>query len=200
MKHISTVIFDIGDVLINFNWTDYVNTLFDEHTANAVTEAIWGDRRWDRLDLGIEPAENALRSFIEAAPVYESQIRYAFKHIDQCMSVKDYTVRWIKELQEHNITVLYLSNFSYYLRELAPGVLRFTDYMDGGIYSCDVHMIKPNPEIFHLICQKYGCIPAECIFVDDNRANVTAAEGLGFNALHFTDYNEVHAQINKLLK
>lgn len=199
MKRISTVIFDIGDVLINFRWSYYVNGLFDEHTAKVVTDAIWGNHRWDRLDLGIGPAENVLMSFIAAAPAYESQIRHAFRHIDLCMSVKTYTADWINELKKHDITVLYLSNFSYYLRDLAPDVLRFTESMDGGIYSCDVHKIKPDPAIFTLLCQTYRRSPEECIFIDDNKANIDAAAKLGFHALHFTDYARVHEEANRLL-
>lgn len=199
MKNISTVIFDIGDVLINFKWNDYVNALFDEHTAKTVTEAIWGGHRWDLLDYGIESTQNVLENFIDAAPACESQIRYAFRHINQCMSVKDYTVRWIRELQKRHITVLYLSNFSNYLRELAPDVMCFTESMDGGVYSCDVHMIKPDPAIFQFICQKYNRSPGECIFIDDRKENIISAAALGFHALHFTNYDEVHDQVNKLL-
>ena len=38
---IKTVIFDIGNVLMEFSWWPYVRSLFDEDTARVITDAFW---------------------------------------------------------------------------------------------------------------------------------------------------------------
>ena len=47
---IKTIILDIGRVLIGFEWKAYIRGLFDEETAQRVTDAIWQEGRWYELD------------------------------------------------------------------------------------------------------------------------------------------------------
>lgn len=47
--------------------------------------------------------------------------------------------------------------------------------------SCDLGLVKPNPEIFRVILEQSGYNPAETLFVDDNQGNCQVAEQLGIN-------------------
>ena len=62
--------------------------------------------------------------------------------------------------------------------------------MDGGVFSCDVGLIKPEPEIYQLLCSKYGLKMEECVFIDDKQANTDAAKALGMQAITFRGYEE----------
>jgi FMN phosphatase YigB (HAD superfamily) len=48
--------------------------------------------------------------------------------------------------------------------------------------------IKPERKIYELAQQQAGCPPQEILLVDDDRANVMAAEKLGWHVLWFDDY------------
>ena len=51
---IKTVIFDIGRVLIGFEWKDYVHRLFGNPEVEArVTDATFGSGIWNEMDRGI---------------------------------------------------------------------------------------------------------------------------------------------------
>mgnify|MGYP000133494574 CR=1 FL=1 len=54
------------------------------------------------------------------------------------------------------------------------------DRFDGGVASCEVHINKPDPRIYQALLDKYGLKASECVFIDDNLANVQAAFTLGF--------------------
>ena len=54
---------------------------------------------------------------------------------------------------------------------------------DGGIASCDVHLCKPEPEIFTTLMQTCHLAYDESIFVDDNKANAQAAYNLGITGI-----------------
>ena len=45
----------------------------------------------------------------------------------------------------------------------------FVKHMDGGIWSCDVHMIKPDPGIYKSLFDKYGIVPEECLFISNGK-------------------------------
>ena len=45
--------------------------------------------------------------------------------------------------------------------------------------------VKPEREIYESLFQKYGLEPTECVFLDDNRANIIAANELGMATILF---------------
>ena len=51
---IRNVIFDVGNVLIEFDWQKFLRNLFDEETAKAVSPAMWGTAAWDEMDRGVD--------------------------------------------------------------------------------------------------------------------------------------------------
>ena len=65
---IKTVIFDIGRVLIGFEWKDYVHQLFGNPEVEArVTDATFGSGIWNEMDRGIWSEEEVLARFIARA-------------------------------------------------------------------------------------------------------------------------------------
>ena len=196
---IKTVIFDIGNVLMTFSWWPHIGKIFDPETADAVTEAIWRRGNWNELDRGL-PVEEVIRLCQKAVPGYDKDIRKAFSEVGHCCHRTDYAIPWIRELKERGYRVLFLSNYSHFLIEAAPEVLDFLPELDGGVFSSDVKRIKPDPAIYACICEKYGLNPSECLFIDDNAANIAAAAEFGLNTVHFTGYPEGRQQVDAILK
>ena len=59
-------------------------------------------------------------------------------------------------------------------------------------------LIKPDPEIYKLLLSRYSLQPADCIFIDDNPANVAAAQTIGIHAIPFTNCPDLHKQLAEL--
>ncbi len=196
---IDTVIFDIGNVLMEFDYMPFIKKLLgDDETVEHVNNAIWRTRYWDELDRG-EDTEKMLAKMIAAEPGYEEQIRITFDRVCECMKGCDYAIPWIRSLQKQGFRVLYLSNYSPYAMAAKPDVLNFVPFMDGGIFSCDVRINKPDPEIFRLLIAKYDLTPGNCIFIDDNLDNIETAGKLGFNAIQFRGYEQASREVELLL-
>ena len=85
----------------------------------------------------------------------------------------------VRRLKSHGYCVYYLSNIPQDVLELLieRGVLA---QFDGGVASCEVHINKPDPRIYQALLDQYGLKASECVFIDDNLANVQAAFTLGF--------------------
>ncbi|MEJ6404282.1 HAD family hydrolase [Yoonia sp. 2307UL14-13] len=47
-------------------------------------------------------------------------------------------------------------------------------------------VLKPDPRIFALLCERAGVAAADCIFIDDSPTNVDGAKAFGMDAIHFT--------------
>lgn len=196
---IRTIIFDIGNVLMNFDYMPYVRALLkDEDLVYRVNGAIWRTGYWNRLDLG-EETEKIFELMLAADPGCREEIRLTFENVGQCMKRLDYAIPWIKELKARGFRVLYLSNYSEYTMSVNPDVLDFLPYMDGGVFSCHVHLVKPDPAIYKKICDEYDLIPEECVFIDDNAENIHSASVFGFNTILFTDYHVAKKQLNNII-
>ncbi|MBR6258623.1 MAG: HAD family phosphatase [Oscillospiraceae bacterium] len=197
---INTVIFDIGKVLVDFDYEPYVRELFEDETvAERVLKAVWGTGFWSELDYGRDK-EEVISEILSADPGYEREIRMTVENIGRCMGLRGYAIPWIKELKSRGYRVLYLSNYSKHVMNARPDVLAFLPLTDGGVFSCDVGAIKPDPAIFGIICEKYGLDPGKCVFIDDNPDNIESARVFGMRTVHFTEYEKAKAELEKELK
>ena len=99
--------------------------------------------------------------------------RYPTEDPERCV------VELVRRLKNHGYSVYYLSNIPEDVLALLKerGVL---DRFDGGVASCEVHINKPDPRIYQALLDKYSLKASECVFIDDNLANVQAAFTLGF--------------------
>ncbi|MBQ9628191.1 MAG: HAD family phosphatase [Synergistaceae bacterium] len=197
---INTVIFDVGNVLVDFDWEGFIHRMFPgrNELIAELDEAVWGNGRWDRLDAGDEP-EKVFAGIIAQAPEREQELRKVFENVGDTLRKRPATPVWINELKSRGYRVLYLSNYSHYVMSKNPEVLDFLPLMDGGIFSCDVKLIKPDRKIYECITQKYNLVPSECVFIDDIERNVKAAKDFGFNAIRFLNLEQAQKDLNVIL-
>ena len=70
--------------------------------------------------------------------------------------------------------------------------------VDGAIFSYEVEAVKPEREIYESLFQKYGLVPTECVFLDDNRANIIAANELGMATILFHTKSQAEEELKSL--
>jgi len=75
----------------------------------------------------------------------------------------------------------------------------FPELFDAVVISGEVGMRKPEPRIFELATELIGLAPAECVFIDDIRENITAAEAVGLVGVYHTSAPETVARLTELL-
>ena len=197
---IKTIIFDIGKVLMDYDFEAFIKKIYpNREIAEGVTSALFGDGRWDEVDRGVLSDCELRASFVNAAPQWKREILYVYEHIGDGFYPMSYAKDWICELKERGFQVLYLSNYSTHAMASNWKVLDFLPLMDGGVFSCDAKMLKPDREIYEWICQKYNLVPSECVFFDDKKENVDAAAAYGMYAIQFTYYEQAKQSLENLL-
>ncbi len=197
---IKTVIFDIGNVLVDVDWWAYVNPLLETRDlTKVVTTAVWKSGWWGEMDRGVLPEEEVLAHIIESAPGYEDKVRLIIDNFGGCLNKTDYAVPWVDELKDKGYQVLYLSNYSDFLIRANRDALEFIDHMDGGVFSHIVHMVKPDLEIYEKIIAEYNLVPEECLFIDDREENIEGAKVAGMNGIVFEDYDTTYPVVMEML-
>jgi HAD superfamily hydrolase (TIGR01549 family) len=75
--------------------------------------------------------------------------------------------------------------------DFVPSIIRKFDWIswfDYALWSCDVHMVKPELEIYRRTAEELGLSTAECLFIDDSIVNVEGAREAGMEAIHYLDF------------
>lgn len=196
---IRNIVFDIGNVLIGFDAMDYLRSLFGEKKAVRVAEAVFGSGYWPELDIARLSEERILGLFYSAAPELHDEIKEAFDRIGECVTKCGWVTDLIDSLKQKGYGVYFLSNMSEHVKNSNPDAFAFTSHMDGGIWSCDVHLIKPDEKLFKELFSEYSLVPEECLFIDDHRENIAAAKKLGMKGIVFKDHDQLTADLEKAL-
>lgn len=199
---INTVVFDIGMVLVYFRWRELFAELgFEGEKFQRIAEATVHNPWWNIFDKGGMSVEEIIDKYAESAPEYREDISKIYDHGDEFVILYDYAIPWIHELKERGYKVYILSNWSEPVYEANKDThLRFLKDVDGEIMSYREGMIKPDREIYQLLCDRFSINPAEAVFLDDNAANVKAAKEFGLNTIHFMDYEQAREELEEYLK
>lgn len=84
----------------------------------------------------------------------------------------------VEELKNNGYKVYLLSNASINQKNYwssVPG----SEFFDGVLVSSFIKIIKPQPEIYEYLLNKYNLKREECVFIDDSTQNVEASEYVG---------------------
>ena len=196
---INTIIFDLGNVLVGFGWEKFLREIAPEDKDYlALERAIFRNPAWVEHDKGLLTEQEELAEFISAAPEYEAQIRQAYENLSGCVWNLPYTVPWLQELKAEGFRIYALSNWPKHVYDLRGARLDFLVLMDGYILSFREHVIKPDPEIYRRLLERYDIRPEEAVFLDDTLKNVEVAERLGIHGIHFRSLEQAKEELEKL--
>ena len=195
---IKNIVFDIGQVLKGWH-PERLPELMGEKTGEAVRKAVCGNPLWQELDRGIMPEEEILSRMISENQEVVNEILYLWDHLEIISEKLDYAIPWLQELKDRGYGLYYLSNYSYHLRTTVPQTLAFLPLMDGGIFSYEAKLLKPDPVFYEMLLKTYRLVAEECIFIDDRAENVRAAEGCGMQGILFRDYESARIALEERL-
>lgn len=195
---IKTVIFDIGNVLTEYNWKRFIGVFgFSDDINERIANAAMLSEAWNDFDRGY-PEETVLNEFISNDPGIERELRMMFGNIKETLRMYDTTIPWLDELHEQGYRTLILSNLSHKSLTECAGDMKFLTHVDGGILSFRIGKIKPYPEIYETLIEWFELIPDECVFLDDKEENIRAAESFGFHGIVFRSRAEALKEMEAL--
>lgn len=197
---IKNVVFDMGGVLMTFNGPLFSAAFTDTpEDAELLNGALFGSPLWTLLDSGTISHETMARYAEHHLPErLHPNLRECLahwpEHSEPIDAVNDLGIR----LKQEGYGIYVLSNASTRIMEQL-GHAPLMPFIDGYAVSANERLMKPDPAIYQLLCERYGLTPAECLFVDDNEDNCIGARVAGMRAFHFTgNAAELEAEIRAL--
>lgn len=201
------VVFDFGAVLFTWRPLDLVAQAFPDRAgtpaqAGHLAHEVFGHADWQAYDRGAAPMAQVIERTVARLGLDRQALTTLVENIGQHLQPMPDSVALLGRLQalraalqaagQANALKLYfLSNMPLPYARLLEEKHAFLATFDGGIFSGDVLLAKPDPAIYQLLQSRYGLNPARTVFIDDLTANIAAAQAQGWQGIHFKSAEQV---------
>ena len=197
---IRNVIFDLGNVLISFRPSEYLDKKeYSKEVKASILSDIFNTKEWLQLDNGDITVPEAINSIAARSSLTKEEIAGIFNLRTDIMVPIDQNVILLPELKKRGFRLYYLSNFPIDIFQTIRSDNDFFNYFDGGLISAEVRYSKPDKRIYEILMEKYSLIPGECLFIDDLEVNVRAAKETGMEGLVTYGSEKISDSINDFL-
>ena len=193
---VEAVVFDVGRVLYQWRLAQLFDAIIEDEAERAfVLEHVVTEEWHFQHDAGRALAEMVP----ERKALFPAHARwidaYAQRFNETIPGPVPGSLAIVEELDETGIPLFAITNFGSEFwdgfRSTAPIFDRFRDIVVSGKEK----LAKPDPAIFTLAARRFGHPPASMLFIDDNGANVAAAQKLGWQVHHFTAAPKLRADL-----
>jgi len=126
--------------------------------------------------------DKAERKFVEKA----LKLAFVPENLSKTLSPVKEGIKFVQECKDLGLEVLILSNLdaeTYELMKIRYPAL-FELFEEENIFiSAKLGVIKPDPQIYDVLLQNRGLDPQACVFFDDQKENIEAAQDCEINAI-----------------
>jgi putative hydrolase of the HAD superfamily len=198
LMKIEALIFDIGNVLVRFDWQIFHGQL----KSGCPNFKVNLEREFTKLMVGLEIGEMSGESFARAAVRLieyqgdEQQFVTIWNGIFTSNPPMERTVLGLKK----RFPLFLLSNTSDLHLDYLKLNFKVLQHFVDGVYSFRARCAKPGREIYETAIRQFGLKPEKTIYIDDLPANVRAASELGFKAILYdlTKHAEFETRLAEL--
>lgn len=184
---IKNIIFDFGGVVLDIDPQLTINELvnlgfkdFNKLLTPDFTEEIIG--KFERGILTPEVFRTKLKSFLDI-DITDQQLDDAWNSL--LYDIPAERIGIIEQVKK-NYQIILLSNsneihYDLFVRDLQLrfGYREFDELFHKAYFSFDLHLLKPNPEIYEFVIYQHELVLENTLFIDDKTENIEAAKKIG---------------------
>lgn len=192
MNNITTLLFDIGGVVLTNGWDEYSRKEGAEYFKLDLIEI---ERRHNKIFPDFEKGNVSLNKYVEEVIFFEKR---NFSREDFINFIKSRTKTYessIEILEKLSADKKYLlatiNNESYELNLFRINHFRLYKYFTSFFSSGFLNTRKPEPLIYKIALNVLHKNPSECLFIDDRIENIEEANKQGLHTIHLTDVSSL---------
>lgn len=194
---IKAVIFDLGGVLFTNGTREFISKLsskkhIDPKIVKDVIDGELGSKyRTGKItrDEFWNEAKKTL-NINEATDELERQWIDEYKLIEGTKNLLDQLSRKYK--------VYYLSDNVRERINKIDQKYNFLKWFDGGVFSHEVGVRKPDPKIYEIVLSKAAVLASEALLIDDKLTSLPPAEELGMRTILFTNPEALRGKLTEM--
>lgn len=193
---VKNVVFDVGRVLIDFNYVDFF-TLLNLHGAEISTEADFVTRvgllEYEKGKLTSAHFLGRLQSLLRC-PLPEEELEAAWIGLFSPVPAMLELATELKSV----CGVFLLSNTSELHWQHLQSAYALNECCHDLLASYEIGALKPEPGIYRAVEKRFDLVPATTLFIDDRQENVAGAQACGWQGHWHRDRKETIAKLKQL--
>ena len=180
MSQIDAVIFDIGNVLIEWVPETYYDAKIGEAKRKEMFAEVDLHGMNELVDLG-HNFTDTIYGWAEKYPKWRDEIRdWHDNWIELAKPVIPHSVHLLRTLRAKGVPVFSLTNFGVESHAYAETFYPFLGEFDRRYISGHMKVTKPSARIYEMVEEDCGIAPDRLLFADDRTANIEAAAARGW--------------------
>ncbi|NVJ94296.1 MAG: HAD-IA family hydrolase [Marivivens sp.] len=184
---IEAVVFDIGNVLIEWNPERVYDRVIGVERRKAMFAAVDLHGMNDQVDRGQNWYDAVSECAAQNPDWHDEIMMWHERWLEMASPAIDHSVRLLRALRSANVPVFALSNFGIQTFEIGEREYPFLEEFDRRYISGHMGEVKPEPEIYRMLEDDCGIAPTALLFADDRADNIAAAAARGWKTHLFTD-------------
>ena len=197
---IKNLIFDYGKVLVDYDFEAFFRKYIpNTERCQAFTPVLYNEELQQLLDREERPFDAIMEEWIEKNKEFEPEIRYFNEHYPEIVTNEvEGMFELLTQLKAEGYKLYGLTNWcsKVYLTMAQFPIFKL---LDGQIISSEEKVIKPEPEIYQRLFDKFNLKPEECIFADDRAENIEGGSRLGMDGIVFKDAKQYERELREYL-
>ncbi|MFC4993155.1 HAD family hydrolase [Rubritalea tangerina] len=181
-----TYLFDIGNVLLAFDFSPALNALMGSNPApNAIQDII---ARKDAFEAGQIPVENYIAWASELLDFGgdPDAFKHAWRHI---FTPIEGTWKLAEQLKAEGHRLILYSNTNAIHASHCLDTYDVFKHFDHAVFSHEIGAIKPHDDFFTRSFDQFAILPEQTYYIDDLAENVAAGRAHGLNAHQYSASN-----------
>ncbi len=184
---IEAVIFDIGNVLIEWQPERYYDRVIGEDRRRAMFDEVDLHGMNDLVDQG-HHFTDTIYNWADKYPDWRDEIRMWHDNwIELAAPEIPHSARLLRALRAKKVPVFALTNFGVQNFDHATTVYPFLNEFDRQYVSGRMKTVKPHMPIYEMVEADCGIPPSALLFADDRLENIETAKARGWQTHHFID-------------
>ncbi len=195
----SIVVLDLGGVLVDWKPRHLMDRVISDP---ARRERFLSEVLTTEFLLALDVARDsraAIRPAMERHPDFAPEIAAYIDRFPETISGEfPAMAALVQRLQTADVAIYGLTNWAGDTFDLTRPRLPSLALLRDVVVSGHEGIVRPDPRIFALVCQRGGFAPAEAVFVDDSLRNVEGARAFGMAGIHHRSPDQTIAELQAL--
>lgn len=192
MKHIKNIVLDIGGVFFDDSKKNIEKLL--GKNCDIIYKLAYG-KSFKECLLGNKKVNEHIESLSNYKEFEDLKYILSKKNLSKSYPLTITNFEYIKTLKKQGYKLYLLTNITEDSYNYINDLININSIFDGGIYSYQEHIIKPDKRVYNLLINKYNLKRSETIFFDDKEKNVISAINQGISSYVFRSIEDIKNNI-----